>query len=411
MPGSTIAEKILSSHAGKEVRAGEIVLCDIDVVMAHDANGPMSVKAFGNMGGTKVFDPKKVVFVLDHMAPAPYERAANLQALVTRFAEEQGTHYFPAGEGVCHQVLPEYGFTEPGTLILGSDSHTCTYGAFGSFATGAGATDIAVALFSGQNWFKVPETVRIELEGDLAPGCSAKDVILHVIGTIGADGGNYMSFEFYGPWLDKASQADHMTIANMVVEMGCKCGFICHTKLGIAADPDAVYRDTVRFDLSRIEPGVAKPHTVDNYATVAEVAGLPVQQGVLGSCTNGRIEDLRIAASILKGKKIAKGVRLVVTPASKRVFLQAIEEGLVTILIEAGAVFFTPGCGVCVGTHGGVPADNEVVISTTNRNFKGRLGNNKAPIYLASPATVAASMLTGVITDPRTVTQEAIHAR
>ncbi|MBE0530081.1 MAG: 3-isopropylmalate dehydratase large subunit [Rhodospirillales bacterium] len=406
MPGSTLAEKILSTHAAKRARAGDIVVCTIDLVMGHDANGPMAIKAFENMGGKAVYDPDKVVFVLDHMAPAPYERAANLQALVTRFSEDQGTHCFGIGQGVCHQVLPEHGFAKPGTLILGSDSHTCTYGAFGAFATGAGATDIAAALFTGQNWFKVPETVRIELDGDLAPGSSAKDVILHVIGAIGADGGNYMSFEFYGPWLNRISQADHMTIANMVVEMGCKCGFICHANLGIAADPDAQYRDIIRFDLAKVEPGVAKPHTVDNYAPVSEVAGLPVQQGVIGSCTNGRIEDLRIAASILKGKQIAKGVRFLITPASRRVFLQAVEEGLVTTLIEAGAVFFTPGCGVCVGTHGGVPADGDTVIATTNRNFKGRMGNNKASIYLASPATVAASMLTGVITDPRTITQE-----
>lgn len=403
MPGRTIAEKILSSHAGKNARAGDIVICDVDLLMGHDANGPMAIKAFENMGGKKVFDPKKVVFVMDHMAPAPYERAANLQALVTRFAEEQGTHYFGIGEGVCHQVLPEGGFAKPGALILGTDSHTCTYGAFGAFATGVGATDIAATLFTGRNWFKVPETIRIELTGEPAPGISAKDIILRIIGDIGADGGNYLSFEFYGPWLDTADTADHMTLANMLVEMGCKCGFICHSNLGIKADPDAVYRDTVSFDLSCIEPGVAKPHTVDNYATVADVAGLPVQQGYLGSCTNGRIEDLRIAASILKGKKIARGVRFLVTPASKRVFLQAMAEELVATLIEAGAVFFTPGCGGCVGTHGGVPADDEVVIATTNRNFKGRMGNNKASIYLASPATVAASMLTGVITDPRTV--------
>lgn len=403
MTVKTIAEKILSSHSGKDASTGEIVFCNIDFLMGHDANGPMAIKAFENLGGVKVFNPSKIVLIPDHAYPAPYERVANLHMVMRKFAKEQGVLSIEGGEGVCHQLVVERDYVKPGDLVLGTDSHTCTYGALGAFATGVGATDMGIAFLSGKNWFKVPETIRINLNGELNPPSSAKDLILYVIGRIGADGGNYKAFEFYGDYLEKCTMADRLTIANMVVEMGGKAGFTCYSGLGIEADQGANYCETIDIDLSLIEPSVAKPHTVDNYGTVSEVAGLPFNMGFLGSCTNGRIEDLRIAADILRGKHIANGVRLLVIPASKDVLLKAVEEGIFTDLLNAGAVFFPPGCGACVGTHGGVPGDGEVVISTANRNFKGRMGNNKAFIYLASPATVAVSVLKGVITDPREI--------
>lgn len=401
MKAMTLAEKILSNHSGKKVYAGEIVFCNVDFMMAHDANGPMSVRAFENMGGTKVCDPNKIAIIFDHACPAPYERVSNLHMLLRKFASEQGTHFFECGEGVCHQIMIEKNFVKPGDLVLGTDSHTCTYGALGVFSTGVGATDMGAALYSGKNWFKVPETIRINLKGELTSGCSAKDIILYVIGMVGASGGNYKAIEFHGEYLDNCSLADRLTIANMVVEMGGKVGFTCHKNLGIAPDEGATYCKVYDVDLSTVFPGVAKPHLVDNYSPVTELEGQPINLAYLGSCTNGRIEDLRIAANILRGKHIAEGVRLVVIPASKEVMLKAVEEGIVTDLMNSGAIFFTPGCGACVGTHGGVPGDGEVVISTANRNFKGRMGNNNAFIYLASPETLAVSCITGVITDPR----------
>lgn len=408
MRGMTLAEKILSDHCGRAVYAGEICFCHIDKMMAHDANGPMAVRAFQEMGGQRVCDPEKIFFIMDHACPAPYERAANLQKMLRQFAAEQGIRFYEAGEGVCHQLMVEKGHVSAGELVLGTDSHTCTYGAVGAFSTGVGATDMGAAMLTGKNWFKVPETIKITLKGQLGPGCSAKDIILTVIGRISAAGANYKSVEFYGEYLNGCSLADRMTISNMVVEMGGKCGFICAGDLPVQADPNAVYCREVEFDLAEIEPCVAKPHMVDNFAPVHQVAGTKIDIAFLGSCTNGRIEDLRIAAYMLRGRHVAPGVRLLVTPASRDIMLQALEEGVVQVLTEAGAVFFTQGCGVCVGTHGGVPADGEVAISTANRNFKGRMGNSKAFIYLASPETVIASCLTGVITDPREVKETGI---
>lgn len=396
----TIAEKILSAHSTHPVYAGEIAFCQVDRVMLHDANGPMAVEAFRSMGGIKVCDPDKFVFVMDHACPAPYERVSNLQAMLRNFAKEQGIRFFDGGEGVCHQVMIEKELVYSGDLVVGTDSHTCTYGAIGAFSTGMGATDVGVLLLTGGNWFRVPETIRVNLEGKLPYGSSAKDIILTVIGKIGAAGCNYRAVEFYGEYLESCTCAERLTIANMVVEMGAKAGFTCNEKFYIKADPDARYCKTITIPLEEVVPCVAKPHTVDNYAPVGEVEGTAIQAGFIGSCTNGRIEDLRVAAKIAKGRKFAEGVRVLVIPASKQVMLQAMDEGLVQTLMEAGAVFFTPGCGACVGTHGGVPADGETVISTTNRNFKGRMGNNAASIYLASPETVTVSCLKGEITDP-----------
>jgi 3-isopropylmalate/(R)-2-methylmalate dehydratase large subunit len=399
----TLAEKILSAHCGKPAQAGDIVVCDIDFMLLHDAAGPLALKAFESLGGKKVKDPSRMAIVLDHCAPAPTEKIANYQKSLRDFAFAQGTHFFESGEGICHQLLIENGLVKAGDLVLGTDSHTCTYGAVGAFSTGVGATDLMASAISGKNWFKVPETIKVDFEGDLGEYCTSKDLVLTVIGMIGAAAGNYKAFEFYGEYLEQCPLADRMTISNMIVEMGGKAGFLCSRKLGIAADEGASYSRTVALDLGRVVPSVAKPHTVDNWAPVSEVAGIPFQYGYLGTCVNGRLEDLRLAAKILRGKKLAKGVRLVIVPASRRIMLQAAEEGILRDLCEAGGSVFTPGCAACVGTHGGIPADGEVVISTANRNFKGRMGNNKAEIYLASPATVAASCLTGVITDPRTI--------
>ena len=401
MPGKTIAEKILSAHSGHDAFAGDIVICDVDRIMMHDANGPLAIRAFQGMGGTKVFDPDKVVVVFDHCTPPSNEKLSNIHAFLRSFVKEQGVHFFEGGKGVCHQLMVEKGLVKTADLVVGSDSHTCTYGALGALSTGLGATDIATAMMTGKLWFRVPETIRVELKGELPAMCSAKDIILYTIGLLSAKGANYKSVEFYGEYLEKSSQSQHLTMANMLVEMGAKCGFTCCSRLGIEADPDANYCQTVEIDLSKMEPVIAKPHTVDNMCFVSEVEGLPVQQAVLGSCTNGRLEDLQTAANMLKGKKVHPDVRFLVLPASETVLREAAVAGILTELIDAGATICTPGCGVCVGTLGGVPADGEVVISSTNRNFKGRMGNNKAEIYLASPETVTASAISGKITDPR----------
>lgn len=403
MTGQTIAEKILNNHSlssEKTAKAGDVLFCNVDFLMSHDSTGPMAIRAFENMGGKKVFDPKKMVFIIDHATPAPYERIANLQSMMRLFAKEQGITFIEGGEGVCHQIVVEKGYVGAGDLVLGTDSHTCTYGALGAFATGVGSTDMAAAMYTGKSWFKVPETIRVTLKGIPPAHCSAKDVILKTIGRIRGDGANYKSLEFYGEWLDKSILSDRLTMANMVVEMGAKCGYICHPEIGIVADRGARYIQDVEINLDSLVSMVARPDAVDDVCSVQEVKGVAIHQAFLGSCTNGRIEDLRIAAGILKGKKIAEGVRLIVTPASRQIMLQAMKEGILQILIEAGGSVFTPGCGVCVGTHGGVPADGEVVLSSSNRNFKGRMGNNKALIYLTAPATIAASVLNGKITDP-----------
>lgn len=400
MTGYTIAEKILGAHSGRAAKAGDIVICDIDRIMMHDANGPLAIRAFRSMGGSKVFDPERVVVVFDHCTPPANEKLANIHAFIRYFVNEQGTVFYESGRGVCHQLMIEHGHASSGELVIGSDSHTCTYGAVGALSTGLGATDIAAAMLTGKLWMKVPETIRVNLHGALKAGCSAKDIILKTIGVLRADGANYLSVEFDGDYLETCGLGQRLTIANMLVEMGAKCGFTCCSDIGISADPDAEYVRTVDIDLDKIRPQIAKPHRVDNICDIDEVAGTKIQQAVLGSCTNGRLEDLKAAADILKGKHIANGVRMLVLPASETILKEAAECHVLSDLINSGATICTPGCGVCVGTLGGVPADGETVISSTNRNFKGRMGNNKASIYLASPETVAVSALCGCITDP-----------
>jgi len=413
--GKTIAEKILSLKSGQDARANDIVVADLDFVMGQDGTSGLAIRAFEEMNSKRVFDPVKIAMVIDHSAPSPLEGVSALHHQMRVFANEQQINFYDIGDGVCHQLVPEKGHVVPGNLVIGADSHTCTYGAINVFSTGVGSTDLAAGLSSGKLWFKVPETFKFIMNGTLPAGVYSKDLILYLIGDVTADGATYMAAEYTGQAIDALSVEGRFTISNMAIEMGAKCGLMEADEKTVAwvkahsnkpfetvkADPDAVYARVKEYDVSKLEPQVAKPHTVDNVSPISEVVGTPVQQGVIGTCTNGRIEDFRIAAEILRGRKLAPGTRLIIAPSSRQVMLQAMREGLIEIFIEAGAAVVTPGCGPCVGTHNGVPSDGENVISTANRNFKGRMGNNKAFIYLASPATVAASVLYGKISDPR----------
>ncbi len=413
--GQTIIEKILSSHSGQQVHANEIVVAKVDFVMGQDGTSPLAIRAFEEMGGKEVFDREKVAFVIDHSAPSPIEGVSSLHKLMREFTRAKGFKMYDIGEGVCHQLIPESGKVGPGLLVIGADSHTCTYGALNAFSTGVGSTDLAGGLISGHLWFKVPETIKFVLNGVLPKGVYAKDLILYLIGDVTADGATYMSAEYTGEAVSALSIEGRFTMSNMAIEMGAKAGLMEADEKTFkwlarytdkvftpaSADPDAVYAQIRNYDVSNLEPQIAKPHRVDNVCPISEVLGTPIQQAVLGTCTNGRIEDLRIAAEILKGKKIHDDMRFIVAPASKTIYLDAMNEGIIQTLVEAGAAVVTPGCGPCVGTHNGVPSDGENVISTANRNFKGRMGNSNASIYLASPATVAASALLGQIADPR----------
>ena len=416
--GKTIAEKILSNHSQTDAYANDIVIADVDHVMAHDGNGPLAIEMFRKMGGEKVFDPQKVKFVCDHYAPSPNESVSRIHHILREFTKETGAILFEVGDGVCHQVMPERGNIKPGELIAGSDSHTVTYGALNAFGTGIGSTDTAAAMLTGKLWFKVPETIAVKITGEAKAGVYPKDVILYLVSQITADGATYQAIEFKGDYVQNMEMDGRFTFANMVVEMGAKAGLfefdektkfwledhgVVIDKEPVFADPDASYVRIVEVDASRLVPMVAKPHTVDNVAPVTEVEGIPVNQAFIGTCTNGRLSDLMIARDILKGKKISKNTRMIIAPASRRIYMEAARNGVLADLVEAGALVVTPGCGCCVGACNGIPGDGEKVISTANRNFKGRMGNSKAEIYLASPATVAVSALYGKITDPRTL--------
>ena len=413
--GMTIAEKVFSNHCGREVRAGELVVSEVDFMMGQDGTSPLAIKAFRELGGEKVLDPARVALVIDHSSPSPLEGVSNLHAMMRTFAAEQGLGIYDVGCGVCHCLLPEQGHVAPGDIVIGADSHTTTYGAINAFSTGVGSTDLAAAMLTGKLWFKVPSTLRLELRGKLAEGVYSKDVALFLAGQLTADGATYLAVEYGGEVVSSLSVEARFTISNMAVEMGAKAGLmeaddktiawlsgrVTRPFTPAAPDADAVYERVEEYDLSALTPQVSEPHRVDSVRPVEEVEGTPVQEAVIGTCTNGRLEDLEVAARILAGRRVSPQVRLIIAPASRQVFLEAMEKGIVQRLIEAGAVFVTPGCGPCVGTHNGVPSDGERVISTANRNFKGRMGNAEAFIYLASPATVAASAVAGKITDPR----------
>lgn len=413
--GKTIAEKIFSRHSGQNVKASDLVVADVDFVMAQDGTSPLAIRSFKEMGASKVFDPKRVALVIDHCSPSAYEGTSNLHQMMRDFAREQGITLYDAGEGVCHQLIPERGHVAPGDLVIGADSHTCTYGAINAFSTGVGSTDLASAMMSGQLWFKVPHTIKVIFDGEIPDGVFAKDLALHLAGTLTADGATYASIEYSGSAISALSIESRFTISNLAVEVGAKAGIMPYDEkteawirkysprpgTPVAPDPDAVYADTIMIDVSAIQPQIAVPHQVDNVKPISDVIGTPIQEAVIGTCTNGRYEDLEVAARVLSGRHVHPDVVLVVAPASRWVLLEAMRNGILETLIEAGAVVVAPGCGPCVGLHNGIPADGQNVISTANRNFKGRMGNNKANIYLASPATAAASAIRGKISDPR----------
>lgn len=411
----TIAEKILSAHTGSPVKAGDFTVCNIDFCFGQDGTSGIIIDRLRELGVNKLFDKRKFCMVIDHNAPSPNLGAAGVQKKMREFALQEGAFLYDINCGICHQVIPEKGHILPGYLVLGADSHTSTYGALGALAIGVGSTDLAVALATGKNWFKAPQTIKIILKGRLPKGVFAKDMILYIIGDMTANGATYQALEFYGPAIDSLDMDGRFTICNMAVESGAKCAFMPvdeKTKSWLRkrtdkkykvyqADKGAAYTLVKEYDVSKIEPSLAKPHSVDNYAAVNEAKGIPISEAFVGTCTNGRFEDLKLAAKILKNRKVKQGVKLIITSASRDIYLQALKAGFIEAFIDAGAVVLNPGCGPCVGTHQGVPADREVVISTANRNFKGRMGNPNAFIYLASPATVCASAIEGKITDPR----------
>ena len=413
--GQTIAEKILSEHSGRRAKAGDIVIANVDFCFGQDGTSGMIIDSFRKLGTESIFKQDAFCMVIDHSSPSPNIGVSTIHDKIRTFAREQGVKVFDIGCGVCHQLVPEAGYVGCGDLVLGADSHTCTYGALNVLSTGVGSTDLAIALASGKNWFKVPETIKIILNGELGKGVYSKDAILYVIGQTGADGATYRAVEFYGSVIKALSVDARLTISNMAVEMGAKCGIMeadrktlewvkkhsGREKGAVAADEDARYAEILEYDLSDISPQVACPHTVDNVKDIEEVEGTPIQEVSIGTCTNGRLEDLEVAANILKGRKIAKGMKLIITPASKKIYLDALKKGYIEIFINSGAIVNNPGCGPCVGTHQGVLADGENALSTANRNFKGRMGNPKANIYLGSPATAAATALEGEIADPR----------
>lgn len=416
--GKTIVEKIFSRACGKEVSAGDFVFANVDLAMIHDITAPLAIKAFEEIAGknARVWDPKKVVMAFDHQAPADSVKAAENQKMLRRFAEEQGILNYDVCNGIAHQLMVE-NHVKPGMLVVGADSHTCTYGALGAFATGIGSTDMGCVLATGKLWFKVPETIKFEITGKLGKFVYGKDIVLRIIGNVGAEGANYKACLFSGKVVESLPMADRLTMCNMAVEMGGKAGIVepdektlrYLEEMGrkfegevLRSDEDAKF-ELVQIDVTGMEPQVAVPHRVDNVVGVSEVKGIKVDQVFIGSCTNGRYEDLKIAAELLKGEKVAKGVRLIVIPASRREYLRALKGGLIETLVEAGAIVEFPSCGPCMGGSFGLIASKEVSVSTSNRNFVGRQGSPEGKIYLVNPAVAAVSAIYGEITDPREV--------
>lgn len=407
----TIAEKIFSDKSGKDVKAGDIVIAKIDRIALQDGTAPLAIKQVIELGNVKA--AKITYFFVDHAAPSPKKELSNDQRMIEEFARKIGAEFSPPGEGIIHQLMVEK-HVNPGELVVGADSHTCTYGAICAFATGMGSTDIAVAIALGKNWFRVPETFRIDINGNMPAGVYPKDLILKIIGELGVDGATYKALEFHGETAENMAIDGRLTVSNMAVECGAKAGIFESDEITrrylvekgrgeryreIRADKGAIYERELYFDASDLEPLVAKPHNVDNVVSVEEVEGIAVNQVFIGTCTNGRLSDFEIAAKILKKGKVK--TRLIAAPASREIYLKAMESGFLREIVEAGGLIAPPGCACCVGIHMGVLADGDVCISTANRNFKGRMGNPEADIYLASPATAAASALKGEIADPR----------
>ena len=418
--GMTMTQKILAAHAGEaSVKAGQLIQAKLDIVMGNDITTAVALKEFQKTGAKKVFDEEKVVIVLDHFTPNKDIKAAEQCKACRTFAYDMSVkNFFDVGQmGIEHALLPEKGIVVPGQVIIGADSHTCTYGALGAFSTGIGSTDMAIGMATGEAWFKVPSAIKFVLTGKPAKWVSGKDIILHIIGMIGVDGALYKSMEFVGEGLKYLSMDDRFTIANMAIEAGGKNGIFPvddltreymkeHSKRPFTeyeADSDAEYDEEYTIDLSTLKSTVSFPHLPDNTRTIDEVGDVKIDQVVIGSCTNGRMDDLRIAAKILEGKKVADGIRVIVIPATQKIYLQAMEEGLLKTFIEAGAIVSTPTCGPCLGGYMGVLAEGERCVSTTNRNFVGRMGHVDSEVYLASPAVAAASAITGKISGPKDV--------
>lgn len=415
--GKTLAEKILSEKTGSDVTPGDIVVSPVDWALVQDTTGPLTVREFLGLGLPRLANPSHTILFIDHAAPSPQKQLSCDHTFLRKFAKDFGAVLSDVGEGVCHQIMAEK-YARPGDVIVGADSHTVTAGGLGAFATGMGSSDVAAAFGLGKTWFRVPETFFIRLTGALQKHVTAKDVILHLIGLIGADGATYKALEFGGGGVATMPVSDRLTIANMAVEAGAKVGlfpsdgatkeYLVQMGRGvdyrfILADADAVYERVIDIDLSKLEPTVAKPHTVDNTAAVAQVKGTKIDQVFIGTCTNGRLEDLKLAADILRGKRRHPATRLLVAPASPQVMLAGMRLGYIQTLVESGATILPPGCAGCLGVHQGVLGDGEACLSTANRNFLGRMGNPEGLIYLSSTPTAAASAITGVITDPREV--------
>ena len=412
--GKTLAEKILSGKSGQDAYAGDIVIAQVDVAAFQDGTGPLGVRQLQKMRLERARASKSILFI-DHAAPSPRKELSNDHMLLREFSKKTGAILSEVGDGVIHQRLVE-SYAKPGDVVIGADSHTCTSGALGAFATGMGSTDVAIGMAMGRTWFKVPETFRVQVKGDFPPGVYSKDLILYLIGMLGADGATYKALEFGGPAIEKMSMEARFVLSNMAVEAGAKTGLIASDKITkqylkararvrdwkpVVPDEDAKYERVIEIDARKLVPQVAFPHTVDNTRAVTDAKGIKVSQVFLGTCTNGRIEDLKIAALILKGKQRAHNTRLVVVPASREVFLSAMKSGLLEVFVRAGGIIMGPGCGPCVGVHQGVLGHGEACLSTANRNFRARMGNPEGFVYLASPATAAYSAIKGEISDPR----------
>lgn len=415
----TISEKILAQSSNNEtVKAGDFIKAKVDIALNHDVTSVLAFQAMKNMGTNKVWDPDKVIIILDHLAPPSSINSARIHNLIRDFARQQGIkNLYEVNAGVCHQVLPEHGHVKPGMLIIGADSHTCTHGAFGAFATGVGSTDMGAILAKGKTWLKVPETIKVQITGKLEKNVYPKDVILKTAGKIGVSGATYCTLEFHGPTVQEMSVSGRMTLCNMAIEMGGKAG-ICEpdTKTfdwlkertdgkfqPIYADPNAQYKRIVELDVANMEPQIACPHNVDNVKPISQVKKVKINQSFIGSCTNGRLEDLQEAHKILKGRQVHPDVRLLVVPASKAVYRDALEQGILIDLLDAGAIISNPSCAACFGGHIGLLGPGEKGITTSNRNFRGRQGSPEAEVYLSSPAVAAASALTGYITHPEDI--------
>jgi len=411
----TIVEKIISAHCGRRVYAGETVVADIDLAMATDGSGPLTIDLFHQMGKSRLHDPARIMLVLDHYVPCPNDKVARLHDKMRGFCRENGCTLFDLGEGIGHQLLPEKGCIMPGTIVVGADSHAGTYGALNALGTGIGSSDLAAVMATGKLWLKVPDTIKLELSGRLADQVSAKDLALYLVGRLGSSGANYKSLEFCGPPLPDFDMDDRLTICNMMVETGAKCtimpfdriteDFLSRTQskdfTPVAADQGATYENKISLDLNEIAPQIAAPHQVDNVHPINDFKDTPIDMVVIGTCTNGRLKDLQQAAAALKKHDKAPGVELLVVPASRQIFSRAAAQGLLEIFSDHGAMVLPPGCGPCCGSSAGIPGDHKNIFSTANRNFLGRMGNVRASIYLGSPISAAAAAITGKITDPR----------